>query len=81
MEDWRIQAGDALEISPYDQNMIEAMVTGMKPLVLRLQDKANVGLHEMLTEFVEGNLYRIDKLANWMGFHRQFSAVLHMENS
>ena len=87
MENRGIQAGDAVGILPYaspypmsaeslDRNMIEATVTGMNPMILRLQDKANVGLYEMLTEDVKGNVYRIDKLANRMGFNRQLSAAV-----
>jgi hypothetical protein len=67
MENRGTQAVDAVEILPYaspypmsaessDRNMIEATVTGMKPLVLRLQDKTIVGLYGMLTEGVEGNV-------------------------
>jgi hypothetical protein len=87
METRGIQAGDAVSLLPYagpypmsaeslDRNMIEATVTNTNPMVLRLQDKTNVELHTMLTEPVEGNVYRIDKLANRMGFNRQLSAAV-----
>jgi len=87
LENRGIQAGDAVGILPYggpypmsaeslDRNMIEATVTGVQPMVLRLQDKTNAALHSMLTESVEGNIYRIDKLANRMGFNRQLSAAV-----
>jgi hypothetical protein len=56
--------------------MIEATVTNTNPMVLRLQDKTNTNLHAMLTEPVEGNVYRVDKLANRMGFNRQLSAAV-----
>jgi len=56
--------------------MIEATVTNTSPMVLRLQDKTNTSLHAMLTEAVEGNVYRIDKLANRMGFNRQLAAAV-----
>ena len=71
---WKIEeSGDAVGIlsfaSPYpmsakslDRNMIEATVTGINPMILRLQDKGNVNLHEMETENFEGNIYIIDKL-------------------
>ena len=82
-----IQAGDAVGILPYagpypmsaeslDRNMIEATVTGVQPMVLRLQDKTNAALYATLTEPSEGNVYRIDKLANRMGFNRQLSAAV-----
>jgi hypothetical protein len=87
MENRGIQAGDAVSILPYagpypmsaeslDRNMIEATVTNTSPMVLRLQDKSNASLHAMLTEAVEGNVYRIDKLANRMGFNRQLAAAV-----
>ena len=87
LENRGIQAGDAVGVLPYagpypmsaeslDRNMIEATVTGVQPLVLRLQDKTNATLHAMLTEPLEGNVYRIDKLANRMGFNRQLSAAV-----
>jgi len=87
MENRGIQAGDAVGILPYaspypmsaeslDRNLIEATVTGMNPMVLRLQDKTNSTLYDMLTEDVEGNVYRIDKLANRMVYNRQLSAVV-----
>jgi hypothetical protein len=87
MENRGIQAGDAVSILPYagpypmsaeslDRNMIEATVTNTNPMVLRLQDKTNTHLHSMLTENVDGNVYRIDKLANRMGFNRQLSAAV-----
>jgi regulator of nonsense transcripts 1 len=59
-----------------DRNMIEASVTNAKPLVIRLQDKGNSDLFQMLTEPAEGNVYRIDKLANRMGFNRQLAAAV-----
>jgi hypothetical protein len=82
-----MQAGDAVSILPYagpypmsaeslDRNMIEATVTNALPLVLRLQDKGNMDLYQMLIDPSEGNVYRIDKLANRMGFTRQLSAVI-----
>jgi len=87
MENRGIQAGDAVGILPYagpypisaeslDRNMIEATVTGIQPMVLRLQDKTNASLYVTLTEPVEGNVYRVDKLANRMGFNRQLAAVV-----
>ena len=87
VENRGIQAGDAVSLLPYagpypmsaeslDRNMIEATVTNTNPMVLRLQDKANASLHAMLTEPVEGNVYRIDKLANRMGFNRQLAAAV-----
>jgi len=87
MENRGIQAGDAVSILPYagpypmsaeslDRNMIEATVVNTNPMVLRLQDKANAGLYALLTENVEGNVFRIDKLANRMGFNRQLSAAV-----
>ena len=87
MENRGIQAGDAVSILPYagpypmsaeslDRNMIEATVTNTNPMVLRLQDKTNATIHAMLTEQIEGNVYRIDKLANRMGFNRQLSAAV-----
>lgn len=87
MENRGIQAGDAVSLLPYagpypmsaeslDRNMIEATVTNTNPMVLRLQDKANANLHAMLIEAVEGNVYRVDKLANRMGFNRQLSAAV-----
>jgi hypothetical protein len=82
-----IQAGDAVSILPYagpyplsaeslDRSMIEATVTNTNPMVLRLQDKGNLSLHASLTESESGNVYRIDKLANRMGFNRQLSAAV-----
>jgi len=82
-----IQAGDAISILPYagpypmsaeslDRNMIEATVSNVQPLILRLQDKANAALLLMLTDPSPGNVYRIDKLANRMGFNRQLSAAV-----
>jgi AAA domain len=87
MENRGIQAGDAVSILPYagpypmsaeslDRNMIEATVTNTNPMVIRLQDKANARLHNMLTENIEGNVFRIDKLANRMGFNRQLAAAV-----
>jgi len=82
-----MQAGDAVGVLPYagpypmsaeslDRNMIEATVTGTQPLVIRLQDKTNANLYAMLTDLAEGNVYRIDKLANRMGFNRQLAAAV-----
>ncbi|KAL9190449.1 hypothetical protein ACHAXT_007660 [Thalassiosira profunda] len=82
-----MQSGDAVSILPYagpypmsaeslDRNMIEATVTNAAPLVLRLQDRGNTNLFQMLIENVEGNVYRIDKLANRMGFNRQLAAAV-----
>jgi hypothetical protein len=87
VENRGIQAGDAVGILPYagpypmsaeslDRNMVEATVTGLNPMTLRLQDRNNTSLHDMLTEDVEGNVYRIDRLANRMGFNRQLSAAV-----
>jgi len=87
VENRGIQAGDAVGVLPYagpypmsaeslDRNMIEATAGGVNPLVLRLQDKTNASLHAMLTEPCEGNVYRVDKLANRMGFNRQLSAAV-----
>ena len=87
LENRGIQAGDAVSILPYagpypmsaeslDRNMIEATVTNTQPMVLRLQDKGNASLYAMLTENVKGNVYRIDKLANRMGFNRQLAAAV-----
>jgi hypothetical protein len=56
--------------------MIEAKVTNAQPLVLRLADKSNADLHQMLIDPVEGNVYRIDKLANRMGYNRQLAAAV-----
>jgi len=81
-----IQAGDAVGILPYagpypmsaeslDRNMIEATVASSNPLVLRLQDKSNRALLRMLLDPSPGNVYRIDKLANRMGFNRQLEAA------
>lgn len=82
-----MQSGDAVSILPYagpypmsaeslDRNMIEATVANAAPLVLRLQDKGNMELFRLLTDNVEGNVYRIDKLANRMGFTRQLAAAV-----
>jgi hypothetical protein len=82
-----IAAGDAVSLLPYagpypmsaeslDRNMIEATVINTNPMVLRLHDKMNASLLAMLTEPSEGNVYRIDKLANRMGFNRQLSAAV-----
>lgn len=87
LENRGIQAGDAVSILPYagpypmsaeslDRNMIEATVTSAQPLNLKLQDKTNAQLHAMLTDRSEGNVYRIDKLANRMGFNRQLNAAV-----
>jgi hypothetical protein len=87
MEQRGIAPGDAVSILPYagpypmsaeslDRNMIEATVTNINPMVLRLQDKMNTSLYALLTEPTEGNVYRIDKLANRMGFNRQLSAAV-----
>lgn len=87
MENRGIQAGDAVGILPYagpypmsaeslDRNMIEATVAGLHPMILRLQDRTNASLYATLTEPSEGNVYRIDKLANRMGFNRQLAAAV-----
>jgi len=87
LENRGIQAGDAVSILPYagpypmsaeslDRNMIEATVSSTQPLNLKLQDKTNAQLHAMLTDPAEGNVYRIDKLANRMGFNRQLNAAV-----
>jgi hypothetical protein len=87
MEQRGIAAGDAVSILPYagpypmsaeslDRNMIEATVINMNPMVLRLQDKMNTNLYNLLTEPIDGNVYRIDKLANRMGFNRQLAAAV-----
>eukprot|EP00581_Thalassiosira_minuscula_P001355 CAMPEP_0183744966 /NCGR_PEP_ID=MMETSP0737-20130205/66000_1 /TAXON_ID=385413 /ORGANISM="Thalassiosira miniscula, Strain CCMP1093" /LENGTH=1358 /DNA_ID=CAMNT_0025980621 /DNA_START=110 /DNA_END=4183 /DNA_ORIENTATION=+ len=87
LENRGIQAGDAVSILPYagpypmsaeslDRNMIEATVINSHPLVLRLQDKGNSDLFQMLIEPAPGNVYRIDKLANRMGFNRQLTAAV-----
>lgn len=79
-----LQAGDAVSILPYagpyplsaeslDRSLIEAVVTSTNPMILRLQDRTNTDLYSSLTE--PENLYRIDKLANRMGFNRQLAAV------
>ena len=52
--------------------MIEATVTNAQPLVLRLQDKGNTSLRQMLVEPVAGNV----ELTNRMGFNRQLSAAV-----
>jgi len=87
LENRGMQAGDAVSILPYagpypmsaeslDRMMIEATVTNAQPLLIRLQDKGNPELLQMLTEPSEGNVYRIDKLANRMGFNRQLAAAV-----
>lgn len=87
MENRGIQAGDAVSILPYagpypmsaeslDRNMLEATVTNTNPMVLRLQDKTNASLYSVLTSQEEGNVYRIDKLANRMGFNRQLASAV-----
>jgi hypothetical protein len=87
MENRGIQTGDAVSILPYagpyplsaeslDRNMLEATVTNMNPMVLRLQDKMNPEVFAVLTSPEEGNVYRIDKLANRMGFNRQLAAAV-----
>ena len=86
MDSRGIQAGDAVSILPYagpypmsaeslDRNMVEATVTNASPLVLRLHDKTNRQLQKMLCDPAPGNVYRIDKLANRMGFNRQLEAA------
>jgi regulator of nonsense transcripts 1 len=86
MDSRGIQAGDAVSILPYagpypmsaeslDRNMVEATVTSATPLILRLHDKANRTLLRMLTDGAPGNVYRIDKLANRMGYNRQLEAA------
>jgi len=88
MDNRGIQSGDAVSILPYagpypmsaeslDRNMIEATVVSTTPImVLKLQDKTNATLINMLTEPSPGNVYRIDKLANRMGFNRQLTAAV-----
>lgn len=87
MENRGMQTGDAVGILPYvnsypfsaeslDRNLIEATVVGIQPMVLRLQDKTNVQLYNMLTHQDESNVYRIDKLANRMVFNRQLSTAI-----
>ena len=82
-----MQSGDAVSILPYagpypmsaeslDRNMIKATVANAASLVLRLQDKGNMELFRFLTDNVEGNVYRIDKLANRMGFTCQLAAAV-----
>jgi hypothetical protein len=87
MDNRGIQSGDAVSILPYagpypmsaeslDRNMIEATVVNTQPhMVLKLQDKSNAALINMLTEPGSGNIYRVDKLANRMGFNRQLTAA------
>ena len=86
MDSRGIQAGDAVSILPYagpypmsaeslDRNMVEATVTSASPLIIRLHDKTNRQLQRMLTDPAPGNVYRIDKLANRMGFNRQLEAA------
>lgn len=81
-----IQAGDAVSImhyaSPYptsaeslDRDMMEAIVVNTNPMVLRLQDKTASTLLRLLEP---GNIYRIDKLANRMGYNRQLAAAVSM---
>lgn len=87
LENRGIQAGDAVSILPYagpypmsaeslDRNMVEATVTNTNPIILRLQDRTNADLYSLLTDPQEGNVHRIDKLANRMGFNRQLSAAV-----
>jgi hypothetical protein len=87
MDNRGIQSGDAVSILPYsgpypmsaeslDRNMIEATVAQTSPLVLKLQDRTNASLIQMLTEPSPENVYRIDKLANRMGFNRQLAAAV-----
>lgn len=89
LENRGIQAGDAVSILPYagpypmsaeslDRNMVEATVINTNPTVLRLQDKTNASLYATLTEKIPNNVYRVDKLANRMGFNRQLSAAVAM---
>jgi hypothetical protein len=89
MENRGIQSGDAVSILPYagpypmsaeslDRNMIEATVTNTNPMVLRFAEKLHVSVYNTLTEQTEGNVYRIDKLANRMGFNRQLAAAVAM---
>jgi len=86
MDSRGIQAGDAVSILPYagpypmsaeslDRNMVEATVTNASPLIIRLHDKTNRQLQKMLCDPAPGNVYRIDKLANRMGFNRQLEAA------
>lgn len=87
MENRGIQSGDAVSILPYagpypmsaeslDRNMIEATVTNSNPMVLRFNEKLHISVYNTLTEQIEGNVYRVDKLANRMGFNRQLSAAV-----
>jgi len=89
MENRGIQTGDAVSILPYagpypmsaeslDRNMIEATVTNTNPMVLRFNEKLHISVYNTLTEQIEGNVYRIDKLANRMGFNRQLAAAIAM---
>ena len=83
-----IRAGDVVSILPYkgpkpmaseglDSVMLEAVVTNNNPIVLRLQDKkASLELRASLIS--EGNLFRIDKMANRTAFQRQLAAVVVM---
>jgi hypothetical protein len=59
-----------------DQNMIDAIITNSNPMVLHLQDKINPSILATLTENIDGNRYRIDKLSNRMGFNRQLAAIV-----
>jgi len=82
-----IQAGDAVSILPYagpypmsaeslDRNLVEAIVTNASPLVLRLHDKSpSSALKKQLFDPASDNVYRIDKLANRMGFNRQLESA------
>ena len=92
LENRGIQAGDAVFVLPYAgpypmnaegsvRNMIDATITGVQPLVLRLQDKTNASLHVMLTEPLKGNIYRINKLANWMSCNRKSSAAVSIAST
>lgn len=87
MDNRGIQSGDAVSILPYsgpypmsaeslDRNMIEATVAQTSPLVLKLQDRTNASLIQRLTEPGPENVYRIDKLANRMGFNRELAAAV-----
>jgi hypothetical protein len=87
MENRGIQAGDAVSILPYagpypmsveslDRSMLEATVVNTNPMVLRLPDKLKPEHLSYLTEQQEGNVYRIDKLANRMGYNRQLAAAV-----
>ena len=57
------------------RNLVEAIVTNASPLILRLHDKTNQALKKQLLDPASDNVYRIDKLANRMGFNRQLESA------